>query len=164
MNADRFSSPPLTPRPFYRSRLFWLGLPGLIFLMWVWLGMRSYLGWAQKGYPSILVLAGTESGTYHLAWHRRLSPAIQFTSTGLKTVTATQEPAPLFPAAFGYQSDESLGIRRSTEIRIAHWLAVAIYLALWLTACGLWQRRKRLVLENHAPPSAPPGSSSVISA
>jgi hypothetical protein len=23
-------------RPFYRSRLFWLGLPGLVFLLWAW--------------------------------------------------------------------------------------------------------------------------------
>jgi hypothetical protein len=23
-------------RPWYRSRLFWLGLPGLVFLMWLW--------------------------------------------------------------------------------------------------------------------------------
>jgi hypothetical protein len=156
MNADRFSSPPLTPRPFYRSRLFWLGLPGLIFLMWVWLGTRPYFVWTQKGYPSVIVLAGTDSGTYRLAWHRRLSSAIQFSSTGLRTVTSTQEPGPLFPPAFGYQSDESPGIRRSTEIRLSHWLAVAIYLAVWLTACGLWQRRKRRLLENHGISAHPP--------
>ena len=23
-------------RPWYRSRLFWLGLPGLVFLLWLW--------------------------------------------------------------------------------------------------------------------------------
>ncbi len=26
----------MNPRPFYRSRLFWLGLPGLVFLLWGW--------------------------------------------------------------------------------------------------------------------------------
>src|SRR5690242_17683201 len=29
------------PKPFYRSRLFWLGVPGLLFLLWVELGFRG---------------------------------------------------------------------------------------------------------------------------
>ena len=133
----------MTPRPFYRSRLFWSGLPVLIFFTWMWLGTRTYFGWAQQGNPALIVLAGTDSGNYRLAWTRRLAPQVRFTATGFKKVTSTQEPAPLFPAAVGYQSDETPGIRRSTEIRIAHWFAVVSYLILWLTACGLWQQRKR---------------------
>jgi hypothetical protein len=136
-------SPSMTQRPFYRSRLFWCGLPVLIFLTWVWLGTRPHFVWAQHGSRALLVLVGTDSGTYRLAWTRRLSPTIRFTATGFRKVTSTQKPAPLFPAAIGHQTDETPGIRRSTEIRIAHWLAVASYLVLWLTACGLWQYRKR---------------------
>jgi hypothetical protein len=142
----------MTPRPIHRSRLFWLGLPALIFLTWVWLGTRPHLAWAQKGTPAALVLLGTDSGTYRIAWTRRLSPTIRFTSTGFKKLIATQEPAPLFPTAFSHLTDESPRTRRTSEIRIAHWLAVAIYLVLWLTACALWQHRKRQrrLLDHHA--------------
>ena len=33
-------------RPWYRSRLFWLGLPGLLFLLWAWLAFTdSVIQW-----------------------------------------------------------------------------------------------------------------------
>ena len=37
-------------RPVYRSRLFWLGVPGLVFLLWVWWdsgGRVSYAKWVR---------------------------------------------------------------------------------------------------------------------
>jgi hypothetical protein len=51
-------------RPFYRSRLFWLGLPGLVFLLWAWAQSnrsqtRVYL------VPSIL--CSTQGKVF---WHR----------------------------------------------------------------------------------------------
>ena len=60
----------MTPRPFHRSRLFWLGLPGLIFLTWVWLGTRHHLAWVQKGTPAALVLFGTDSSFFPRGWNR----------------------------------------------------------------------------------------------
>ena len=133
----------MTPRPLHRSRLFWLGLPALIFLAWVWLGTRPDFLWMQKGTPAALVLLGTDSGSYRLAWTRRLSPSVRFTSTSLRKVIDTQAPAPLFPPAFSHRTDESPGIRRTSEIRIAHWLALAAYTLLWLTTSALWQHHKR---------------------
>ncbi|RYD33942.1 MAG: hypothetical protein EOP87_10105 [Verrucomicrobiaceae bacterium] len=143
----------MTSRSFHRSRLFWLGLPGLIFLAWVWLGTRPHFFWMQKGTPAAIVLLGTDSGSYRIAWTRRLSPQIHFTVTGIRSRSSTQDPAPLFPPAFSHLTDESPGIRRSSEVRIAHWLAVAIYLALWLTTCALWQHRKHRchLLESGSP-------------
>jgi hypothetical protein len=39
-------------RPWYCSRLFWLGLPGLVFLLWIWLAkVRTHLG---AGYSGII--------------------------------------------------------------------------------------------------------------
>ncbi|MEK7951623.1 hypothetical protein [Luteolibacter soli] len=131
----------------HRSRLFLLGLPALIFLTWIWLGTRPFLGWAQYGTPPFLILAGTDTGTYRLALTRPLSSNIHFAITGLRRDTSWNEPpAPLFPQAIAWQSEQT-HIRHSTELRLAHWFVLALYLPAWLTTTALWHRRKRHLLD-----------------
>jgi hypothetical protein len=44
----------MAPRPFYRSRLFWLGIPGLVFLLWAWwISTRLYLSAGFSGTNAI---------------------------------------------------------------------------------------------------------------
>jgi hypothetical protein len=45
------------PKPFYCSRLFWLGLPGLMFLLWLWLVFSPKGIYLEAGHWSYEVLS-----------------------------------------------------------------------------------------------------------
>ena len=142
----------MTPRHFHRSRLFWLGLPGLIFLAWVWLGTRTYYGWVTQGTPSMLVSLNTGAGVYALIWEQSLSPANSYQTTLTCGSSRDDDPTPLFGSAIDFYSAVIGGTYRLTTISVTHWFAVVVYLILWTTAMIYRQRHKRRLLD---PPPAP---------
>ncbi len=139
-------------RPWYRSRLFWLGLPGLVFLLWLWLakarqsftfGHNAITGtaestsrWISTSDGSIHQTTYKNSGTgwppgFH--WHGFHGSGAGFDPG---------KPVTYFPL-------RPFGIIHATtyygeyrEIRLAWWVVISAYTAVWLGAVACWQRRK----------------------
>ena len=136
--------------PWQRSRLFWIGLVGLVFLVWIWLGFQS---------RSVDLCWGTKKAEYCAGWggwgqmaivinERRQpyiglegSPDLGF-SWYIEELDPDDGPELIAPALF--LDTDRFGIF------VANWLVVGLYTALWLSGLGIWQRRKRRLAKLHS--------------
>lgn len=156
-------------RSWYRSRLFWLGLPGLVFLLWLWWDSMSY------------------STTVSLSWEGRSGGVFAPTTEGLSVAHAcgsvhlweNEYPFLPLPMRFGlgygmsrvsmddFMKDpfEAVAVEWSPALsdwfprplmlpvdddpfssegpRVAIWFLIILYSASWVGACFAWQRWKR---------------------
>jgi hypothetical protein len=137
-------------RPWYRSRLFWLGFPGLLFLLWA-------AGLAKSSWPSYSYVSATQqviAGWNHrkgmIVCVRPISvPRVQ---QGFRTFPYLMEypwitNVPGWPPPFASRRTED-----SWNGFVAAWSLLPCYLGVWLTMTMWWQRRKaRLVKASAAP-------------
>lgn len=135
--------------PFYRSRLFWLGLPGLAFLLWLW---------GVDPFSTVTLDRGTSRVT--VSTGRRQVRIVTYTSAAPISVaghTGTAHrplPAPLFPPAVKRTVlvvDSGSGVR-ATYLSVASWLLLLVYLGVWAALLTGWQRRKSRLLKAAAAP------------
>ena len=161
----------MTPRPFYRSRLYWLGLPGLLFLLWVWWdsgGNYSDFSGYERG--SRIATVKIHHGCVQLWAHAdKLTPSptsldflffrFQFQDrkfdlpVGLSWQIEKDEALGDDPAAAGWVPSPGAAFPkpelRGVEVSVALWFMVLVYL------CGLsltmlwWQRRKSRMMKLH---------------
>jgi hypothetical protein len=141
-------------RRFYRSRLFWLGVPGLVFLVWGW--------WDSGGYTS------------HVSWQsgreiRQLEVnrgcVVWMTTVDLRS--AVPVPGEPFHAGRyelkgegGRHFDFAVPFERKTDdlkvsvawmdmtlhsARLALWVVVVFYAVMWMAMVFAWQWRKARV-------------------
>ena len=135
-------------RPWYRSRLFWLGLPGLVFLLWAWLANvredfhLNYLALSGPG-----EIKGWDVGSsLGSIYHSRLKSAYGFGSRskskpGLHFFHEALEPDE--PTI--YFSRRPFGTVHNGDYRevwVAWWAIVLGYGITWSGALIGWQRRK----------------------
>jgi hypothetical protein len=142
--------------PFFRSRLFWLGVPGLVFLLWVW--------WDSGGYASH---ASWQSGREIRQVEVDRGCVVWMTTVDLRSAV----PVPVEPFHAGrYELKEEDGrhfdfappFKRKTDdlklsiawmdmelhsSRLALWVVVAVYVAMWIAMAFAWQRRKARVVK-----------------
>ncbi len=126
----------MTPRPFYRSRLFWFGLFTFSFLFWAWKDSGNYVTWvSQSGISFNLRGSSVSMGfTYAakaqgLRWARRKS---------------TERP-PDSPVQYSSDKDRFF-------LRLSFPVVIGLYLGLWFAAQAWWQRRKSRLMKLHAAP------------
>ena len=143
----------LRPKPFYRSRLFWLGLPGLMFLLWFW------LIFSPKG---IFINAGLRSGSI-----LSFQSAIEFTFSDeerrlwevevlpLEEADRIDHTDPVFKQDSESWTGESvvggrprLAFFRMDYLSMRPWWPSAAYLVVWLGLLWGWQHRKTRMLLN----------------
>lgn len=128
-------------RPWYRSRLFWLGLPGMLFLVW--------LSWI---FPPRIVTRTGPSGVHQLyaygstlmfcsepclaspGWH------VSAPQTGLEEIVPQGGPWVKWdrlvePAGLS-------GTPHVDYIFIRSWLPAAAYAVVWVAVVASWQRYK----------------------
>lgn len=172
--------PPPHPmiRPWYRSILFRLGLPGLLLLIWAWADSNHY--------ASLLRRAGlaSETGLFHWGGGMAISRVSQLSkndAVGFSVGTRMFEPMeyPMFsrsavpPWSFsrkallalpdrypgpglrpGFWRSPSPSGATSWTVLLPHWLLILCYLATWMGGMALWQHRKvRLMKISSAPHS-----------
>jgi hypothetical protein len=137
------------PRPFYRSRLFWLGLPGAAALLWGGLAFpmsSTLLGWRMGDREfwigdrsGVLVLEVREDG------HRgRQGFAHEADSHDLGLAS---DDIRFFPPAIR-RSAYSVEDFSIWSLSVSHWLVLFVYLYLWLLIrVSWWQRSPRLHYE-----------------
>ena len=136
-------------RPWYRSRLFWLGIPGLLFVLWVWLAKARddvFFGHTGTGYPYATTLCmGSCYGSIYQSRSRRRYGLSGPDHIGLHASTEefeSDEPTIYFPLRpFGIvQKKDDFGDYR--EIWVAWWVVMVAYASAWLGGLAAWQRRK----------------------
>ncbi|WP_341407860.1 hypothetical protein [Luteolibacter soli] len=96
-------------RPWYRSRLFWLGLPGLLFLVWGWID-RSPSSSLTATVGTADLSVGNESGSLRVRWQRNpvgLAIAGQDGDSGTRHCGTLPQGYPVF------RVDHFLASRRS---------------------------------------------------
>ena len=133
---------------WYRSRLFWSGLPGLLLLVFMWFGYpksfheacwdtdhtRRSIGFGEGS------VGFYTQGNSHWRGIEDLSPGPGFHLDGYAVEPG--EEAPLFGPAFCSGSGGD-SFRSHTTVEFSLWFVVFIYLLLWLGTLIWWQRRKR---------------------
>ncbi len=138
-------------RPWYRSRLFWLGLPGLVFLVWLWLakadqvfafGHHAITGPTES---TLRYIGASEGSIYQIttSYHYGLGARHGFHWRGFSDSGAGLAPTRgiCFPRPFAIIR-RPLWRREHREIRLAWWAVISTYTAVWLGAFAFRQRRK----------------------
>ncbi|MEK7951666.1 hypothetical protein [Luteolibacter soli] len=146
-------------RAFYKSRLFWCGVPGLVFLLWVW--------WdSGRHYSEVTWYRGSEErdvrvyrgvvewrsvvqrlfipGTKQLFVDRHEMVEVDKNGLGF-----TRECGFDLPAGFRREEkpDDDLKMTyEAVEVSVALWLIAGCYAAMWLGAVFAWRWRKRRVM------------------
>lgn len=143
-------------RPWYRSSLFWLGLPGLAFLAFAW--FHSYrvaegLRYVEKHRQWTLASTGGYLCLVHLEAERPHSTFVG--GLGWRTGpgnTRTDGDLPLFgaPVVWDRFNPKTYSLVVSRSLGIAHWLLLATYLGAWVLALAGWRRHQRRRLETLA--------------
>ena len=122
--------------PWYRSRLFWFGLPGLLGLLWMWFGYLT----KDTG-----ICWGTQQTAYCFFWggaeafffiNPDLYPFLADSGYGYFNEPLSPEwETRIFAPAISLPKDW-------VGIDVGHWLLVTAYLIIWISALVIWQRRK----------------------
>ena len=137
-------------RPWYRSRLFWLGIPGLLFLLWLWLAKaRADLFFGHTGitgvpYATTRGIGSCYGSIYYSRSRSRygVSGPDQIGFHASEMEFESDEPTiyfPLRPFGIVQQKDDFHEYR---EIWVGWWVVVVAYTIAWLGGLVGWQRRK----------------------
>jgi hypothetical protein len=137
-------------RPWYRSRLFWLGLPGLVFLLWLWLifspraicidaGQRSF---DLLSFRSALELTTSDDRWAPPAWEIDVFPLDEEADRIDPGDHLFKRDYHAWPGEIDVGGVRRLEFFRLDYVSMRPWLPVAAYLVLWVAALALWQWRK----------------------
>lgn len=140
-------------RPWYRSRLFWLGLPGLVFMLWAWLAKADqsfdfgHTAITGSGKTTARGIGAGGGSVYQITYRNDYDLGLQpgFQWSGFRE--SPDEPVtyiPLRPFTFIRKTVDPGEYR---EIRLAWWVVISAYTVIWLGAVAGWQRRSCRELE-----------------
>ncbi len=134
----------------FRSLSLWLGLFGLVFLLWAWADSfeRTSGIHFQRGRPYIS--AANDNSTLRLSW----GVNIPRNHAGITREISTDPERPLLWARPRLENF-SFGPTNITSLRIPHWLLLCLYLPAWVILLA-WRLRKRAAAKEHAPGETPP--------
>jgi hypothetical protein len=130
-------------RPWYRSRLFWLGIPGLVFLLWAWLIFAPRAICIDAGQRNFDLLSFRSALELTTSDDWRTPPAWE-----IGIVPLDEEADRIDPGNPFFKRDYNVwpGGSRLDYLSMRPWLPLAAYLALWLGALAGWQWRKARLL------------------
>jgi hypothetical protein len=144
-------------RPWYRSRLYWLGTLGFIFLLWAWcisnfqatkatiagchvvLSNKGRLLWCHATTHNPATLISTPEGNYIFF----LNPPWNLISSNVPPADRRWLPPP-------HLSWAPLTPDSSRHLILPYWLLTAGYTVTWLLALTAWQRHKTRLLKSTA--------------
>lgn len=160
-------------RPWHRSRLFWLGIPGLVFLLWAW-GKSNVVRVETSLRPG---RACSSQGK--LFWYRVEADTDRLVTVDYAEGNLLVLPneyivtACCFPVPRGFTTTEPVlpdhrrwfppprwraeqldALSYYRFVSLPYWLLTGGYAGVWLGGMGWWQRRKaRLLKASTMPPS-----------
>ena len=129
----------MQPPPIHRSRLAWLALPGLIFLLWAWLNDPAYYNFAGITLGDHTLMLLDDGGLATIDLH--IYPPGQWTAPGFFHDRWQNEGLTGFlPPAFRFEN-KTTPYHTGFSLHLSYWLLTLLYLAT-LTATHLgWSRR-----------------------
>ncbi len=135
------SRPPKKRLAWYWSRVFWFGLLGFAFLVWLWgykLEAPTSYQWNRSGGNSIVGVGDS------LVWfgsniHGFDPDPFAQTEEGFRVIETIRF---MEPAKWYFVSAEGSLPNSFFSVIVGHGLVVACYGLLWLVALVIWQRRK----------------------
>jgi hypothetical protein len=157
-------------RPWYRSRLFWLGIPGLMFLLWAWakshgtemltcLGASG--GWGGSGYGKLMWFRVETKGDALVGLDLRNGQVCPQADTFFTSAPALAAPrfntsftSPLLPEpqwfpAPGWRS-ETVDAGSYLFLSLPYWLVTGLYGCAWVAGLVGWQWRKHRLHQSPA--------------
>lgn len=148
----------MNPKPLYRSMTLWLGLPGLLFIMWAWQdsvkNMAGIIRIASVTHPGISSfweherIAQIHSAVMIEYYTPEPKPGRVYARTPLewvrRRITISPDPRHLF-RSFTWQSQPNAmgpdsGMVR-TVIILPHWMILLAYTGLW-GGVIIWRARR----------------------
>ena len=141
-------------RPFYRSRLFWLGVPGLVFFVWLWVDSTRFvtemvrmqgrwelyvLSYQGEGYLTVTRRTGASTGSSYV--RVKETRGISWFPPISEIVLLRVEADPFDPLG---------GERKSWNVRLPMWTLTALYGCGWAGSLVWWQLRKARLKKLHA--------------
>jgi hypothetical protein len=158
-------------RPFYRSRLFWLGVPGLVFLVWLWVDSFWHVSSASRdvwvklprndGTGYVGSLCALQQGSVTIGRGSLPDATREMATTagrldfhrgdegyfrpGVSTLWGMRSKD---ERVFGYCSPLGMGGRSSVTVRwTERWFHIGFvvlgYVAVWMGSVVLWRRAMR---------------------
>lgn len=136
-------------RPWYRSRLFWLGLAGLVFMLWLWLakadqsfffGHNAITGPNEETTRSIGSFDSSIFLSTSINHHHGGARVLGF--RGFKEALDPDDPVIYFPIRPFGSISKATYLGYTHAIWLAWWAVITAYTAIWLGAVAGWQRRK----------------------
>jgi hypothetical protein len=129
---------------WHHSRLFWFGLPGFLFLIWIWwayLRTPQSISWGTKKAEYCFGWGDSDVGfvvnKYEFYIGLEGSPELGF-YTREEPLYPEDETIILKPALYLYKG--------RVGIKVAQWSVVAVYVILWVGSLAAWQQRKRRLM------------------
>jgi len=132
------------PGPWYRSRLFWFGLLGLLFLLWGWwlsTGHISVAGFTEKS-PMAIGQAGGEVYGY---WRSDEWPVWRGFHSDHDGISKEQASGLKLRLVEWREREPALRF-----VFIRYYVVILVYMAAWLLPLAWWQRRISRLLELHS--------------
>jgi hypothetical protein len=134
---------------WYRSRMFWFGVPGFLLLLWMWVGhmgtvSRATLNTLKSEYR--VSWGNGEVGFSHVRsreWH---------SDNGMIYYLPDQDPGfrvirePSNPAVMQILGEDFFRRRNSSGFVLDFWFILAAYTMYWLGALTFWQKRKQRLM------------------
>lgn len=119
------------PRPWHKSLIFWLGLPGLLFLLWAWVDSQTHRAVVVTGIPGRIALVQTRNQVSLTLMPDRGGTFFAIGGITHRPYMATDEaPDPRFPPLrFRWVRHGD-----SRELLLPHWHLLLLYLSLWAAA------------------------------
>ena len=134
----------MNSRPFYRSLVFWFGLPLLVFLLWVW--------WFSMGH---YIVAEFDEAYRWQIWLQNGSVDVTWDSAGWPDWQQFHwrcgETTGLFGSKIFWKAPPTDGPSVHYAFVPYHRLVLA-YAATWLLTLALWRRRKARLLKLYTAP------------
>jgi hypothetical protein len=139
-------------RPWYRSRLFWLGVPGLVFLVWGWWKSGSQMVRFDNGIndsnPALALFF--DEGCLMASWVYDSDSEWRLEAEQMGMFQqASNHPNHWLSTRLGYELEQP-GYRQYHEFYVPLWLSVAAYLCVWLGLIVSSQGRKARLLKRSA--------------
>lgn len=135
----------MTPHPFHRSLLFWLGLPMFAFLLWSWGTSYRACSGAEFPLPNNWGI-GQVAGEVHAVWNPDALPDWRGFRTWHIETPGMKMGESIVPFTLSNQRNPH---RYAT---VPYSAVVLAFLAAWLLALAGWQRCKSRLLMLHFPP------------
>jgi hypothetical protein len=134
-------------RPWYRSRLFWLGMPCLLFLFWGWFAKSRVWGEVKVGGHRLAI--GNTEGQLRILF---TGSSHGFVIAGRQGTDHQARETSLLPSAIKLTVIDFSSGWRLTNLKLAYWFLLLLYVTAWSIWLVAWQRRKARLLKAPAEP------------